>query len=129
MNREKRHFIHEYCEHFGCQSEAYDEEPNKNVVATAQRGMVSISSFICLELKKDMYLTHKSSTRYIQVHEIGGYCLSVMYKHVQIYQDSFLPYEHRSSHPPTMVHSLLLSPSFTSESQWHAGVTALYVPL
>ncbi|XP_063870038.1 protein shuttle craft-like [Scylla paramamosain] len=39
MNREKRHFIHEYCEHFGCQSEAYDEEPNKNVVATAYRGM------------------------------------------------------------------------------------------
>lgn len=41
MNREKRQFVHEYCEHFGCQSEAYDEEPNKNVVATAVRGMVS----------------------------------------------------------------------------------------
>ncbi|KAK3878523.1 hypothetical protein Pcinc_016866 [Petrolisthes cinctipes] len=39
MNREKRHFIHEYCEHFGCKSESYDEEPNKNVVATAVRGM------------------------------------------------------------------------------------------
>lgn len=39
MNREKRQFVHEYCEHFGCQSEAYDEEPNKNVVATAVKGM------------------------------------------------------------------------------------------
>ena len=53
MNREKRHFIHEYCEHFGCQSEAYDEEPNKNVVATAARGMVSISkSVVCRSLER-----------------------------------------------------------------------------
>nr|XP_053635030.1 transcriptional repressor NF-X1-like [Cherax quadricarinatus] len=39
MNREKRQFVHEYCEHFGCQSQSYDEEPKKNVVATAVRGM------------------------------------------------------------------------------------------
>jgi len=39
MNREKRHFVHEYCGHFGCKSESYDEEPNKNVVATAVKGM------------------------------------------------------------------------------------------
>ncbi|XP_037077083.1 protein shuttle craft-like [Pollicipes pollicipes] len=37
MNRERRQFIHEYCEHFGCQSESYDEEPKRNVVATAHR--------------------------------------------------------------------------------------------
>ncbi|KAG7176998.1 protein shuttle craft-like [Homarus americanus] len=39
MNREKRQFVHEYCEHFGCQSQSYDEEPKKNIVATAVRGM------------------------------------------------------------------------------------------
>ncbi|XP_069161853.1 LOW QUALITY PROTEIN: protein shuttle craft [Procambarus clarkii] len=38
MNREKRQFVHEYCEHFGCQSQSYDDEPKKNVVATAVRG-------------------------------------------------------------------------------------------
>lgn len=37
MNREKRQFIHEYCEHFGCESVAYDQEPKRNVVATAQK--------------------------------------------------------------------------------------------
>ena len=37
MNRERRQFIHEYCEHFGCESESYDEEPKRNVVATAYR--------------------------------------------------------------------------------------------
>lgn len=40
MNRDKRHFIHEYCEHFGCESAAYDQEPNRNVVATACRDKV-----------------------------------------------------------------------------------------
>lgn len=42
MNREKRQFIHEYCEHFGCESAAYDQEPNRNVVATAARDKVII---------------------------------------------------------------------------------------
>lgn len=37
MNREKRQFVHEYCEHFGCESVAYDQEPKRNVVATAQK--------------------------------------------------------------------------------------------
>ncbi|KAJ9586223.1 hypothetical protein L9F63_020132 [Diploptera punctata] len=37
MNRDKRHFVHEYCEHFGCESVAYDQEPKRNVVATASR--------------------------------------------------------------------------------------------
>ncbi|XP_022830509.1 protein shuttle craft [Spodoptera litura] len=37
MNRQKRQFIHEMCEHFGCESVAYDAEPNRNVVATADK--------------------------------------------------------------------------------------------
>lgn len=40
MNREKRQFVHEYCTHFGCESVAYDAEPKRNVVATAQRDKV-----------------------------------------------------------------------------------------
>lgn len=45
MNREKRQFIHEYCEHFGCESAAYDQEPNRNVVATAARDKVNTKIF------------------------------------------------------------------------------------
>lgn len=45
MNREKRQFIHEYCEHFGCESAAYDQEPNRNVVATAARDKVIILTY------------------------------------------------------------------------------------
>ena len=41
MNRDKRRFIHEYSKHFYCESQAYDEEPKKNVVVTAQKGLVS----------------------------------------------------------------------------------------
>lgn len=37
MNRQKRQFIHEMCEHFGCESVAYDAEPNRNIVATADK--------------------------------------------------------------------------------------------
>ncbi|VVD04483.1 unnamed protein product [Leptidea sinapis] len=40
MNRAKRQFIHELCEHFGCESVAYDAEPNRNVVATADKEKV-----------------------------------------------------------------------------------------
>ncbi|KAF2363154.1 Zinc finger NF-X1-type [Trinorchestia longiramus] len=39
MPSQKRQFIHEYSKFFGCTSMAYDEEPKKNVVVTAQRGM------------------------------------------------------------------------------------------
>lgn len=35
MNREKRQLVHEFAEHFGCESESYDAEPKRNVVATA----------------------------------------------------------------------------------------------
>lgn len=40
MKYEKRKLIHEYCEHFGCESIAYDAEPNRNVVATALKEKV-----------------------------------------------------------------------------------------
>ena len=40
MSRDKRQFIHEYSKFFSCSSIAYDEEPKKNVVVTAQRSMV-----------------------------------------------------------------------------------------
>ncbi|KAJ8978437.1 hypothetical protein NQ317_019677, partial [Molorchus minor] len=50
MNRDKRHFIHEYCEHFGVESAAYDMEPNRNVVATAVRDKSWMPSMSLLEV-------------------------------------------------------------------------------
>ena len=35
MNRDKRQFVHELSDHFGIESESYDAEPKRNVVATA----------------------------------------------------------------------------------------------
>lgn len=37
MNREKRQFVHEYSDHFGVSSESFDNEPKRNVVATAYK--------------------------------------------------------------------------------------------
>ncbi|RUS75090.1 hypothetical protein EGW08_017144 [Elysia chlorotica] len=37
MNRVQRQFVHELAESYGCQTQSYDYEPNKNVVATAVR--------------------------------------------------------------------------------------------
>ena len=37
MPSTQRRVIHELAESYGCQTESYDEEPNKNVVATAVR--------------------------------------------------------------------------------------------
>ena len=37
MNREQRHVVHELAEAYGCETQSYDYEPNKNVVATASR--------------------------------------------------------------------------------------------
>ncbi|XP_075213397.1 nuclear transcription factor, X-box binding stc [Lycorma delicatula] len=55
MNREKRQFVHEYCEHFGCESVAYDAEPKRNVVATAQRDKAWLPSYSLLEvLQREM---------------------------------------------------------------------------
>lgn len=60
MNREKRHFVHESCEHFGCESQAYDEEPKRNVVATAVKDKVRIFSwffkFTCVSFFQQLYL-------------------------------------------------------------------------
>ncbi|KAK4880352.1 hypothetical protein RN001_008498 [Aquatica leii] len=50
MNRDKRHFVHEYCEHFGCDSAAYDPEPNRNVVATAYKDKSWLPSYSLLEI-------------------------------------------------------------------------------
>lgn len=45
MKYEKRKLIHEYSEHFGCESVAYDAEPNRNVVATALKEKVIFIPF------------------------------------------------------------------------------------
>lgn len=50
MNREKRHFVHDSCEHFGCESQAYDEEPKRNVVATAVKDKCWLPSYSLLEM-------------------------------------------------------------------------------
>jgi len=49
MNRDKRQFVHEYSEHFGCDSESYDSEPKRNVVVTAVRDRCSVPSLTLLE--------------------------------------------------------------------------------
>ncbi|XP_050670768.1 protein shuttle craft [Leptidea sinapis] len=50
MNRAKRQFIHELCEHFGCESVAYDAEPNRNVVATADKEKSWLPAMSILEV-------------------------------------------------------------------------------
>lgn len=37
MNQPQRRLVHELAEHYGCQTQSYDFEPKKNVVATAMR--------------------------------------------------------------------------------------------
>jgi len=44
MNRDKRQFVHEYSDHFGCESQSYDAEPKRNVVVTAVKEKCSIPS-------------------------------------------------------------------------------------
>lgn len=41
MNRDKRHVVHDLAAMFGVETQAYDAEPNRNVVATASRESVS----------------------------------------------------------------------------------------
>lgn len=50
MNWQKRQFIHEMCEHFGCESVAYDAEPNRNVVATADKEKSWLPAMSVLEV-------------------------------------------------------------------------------
>lgn len=45
MNREQRQMVHELAEAHGCEGESYDEEPNRNVVVTAQK-CVDTSRFV-----------------------------------------------------------------------------------
>lgn len=37
MNRDQRRLIHELAECYGCETQSYDYEPSKNVVATAHK--------------------------------------------------------------------------------------------
>ncbi|XP_050418942.1 transcriptional repressor NF-X1 [Patella vulgata] len=37
MNRDNRQFVHELAEFYGCETQSYDNEPKKNVVATAYK--------------------------------------------------------------------------------------------
>lgn len=50
MNRDKRHVIHEMAEHFGVETEAYDAEPNRNVVATAIKDKSWLPSMSLLQV-------------------------------------------------------------------------------
>lgn len=50
MNKDRRHFVHESCEHFGCESQAYDHEPKRNVVATAVKDKCWLPSYSLLEI-------------------------------------------------------------------------------
>lgn len=54
MNWQKRQFIHELCEHFGCESVAYDAEPNRNVVATADKEKVSRIKLVLLCIRNSI---------------------------------------------------------------------------
>lgn len=42
--------VHEMCEMFGVESVAYDAEPNRNVVATAQRDTAWLPAMSIMEL-------------------------------------------------------------------------------
>jgi len=56
MNREKRQFVHEYSEHFCCESASYDAEPKRNVVVTALKDKscsptISLMDFVAKQKK------------------------------------------------------------------------------
>jgi len=50
MNRDKRQFVHELSDHFGIESESYDAEPKRNVVATAVKDRVWLPSQSILDV-------------------------------------------------------------------------------
>lgn len=54
MNREKRQLVHEYAEHFGCESESFDAEPKRNVVATASRDKSWLPAISLLDFVQKM---------------------------------------------------------------------------
>ena len=43
MKREQRKMIHELAEFYNCSSVSYDEEPQRNVVASAHKYVVGVS--------------------------------------------------------------------------------------
>lgn len=55
MKRDKRQLVHELCDMFGVDSEAYDAEPNRNVVATAQRDRVRHFPLKVMSITNCMY--------------------------------------------------------------------------
>ncbi|XP_053672824.1 protein shuttle craft [Anopheles nili] len=50
MNREKRSIVQEMCHMFGVESVAYDAEPNRNIVATADRATSWLPSMSLMEV-------------------------------------------------------------------------------
>jgi transcriptional repressor NF-X1 len=50
MGREKRQFVHELAAHFGCTTQSFDPEPNRNVVATAAKGEVWLPTVSVVEV-------------------------------------------------------------------------------
>ncbi|KZC08714.1 Protein shuttle craft [Dufourea novaeangliae] len=50
MKKDRRDFVHESCEHFGCESQAYDKEPKRNIVATAVKDKCWLPSYSLLEI-------------------------------------------------------------------------------
>lgn len=50
MNRPRRQFVHEYSDHFGCETHSYDAEPNRNVIATAYRDKSWLPSYSLMEI-------------------------------------------------------------------------------
>lgn len=63
MKYEKRKLVHEYSEHFGCESVAYDAEPNRNVVVTALKEKVIFIEYLFISFFMDscnvVYLRNK----------------------------------------------------------------------
>ena len=50
MNRDKRQLVHEFAEHFACESQSYDAEPKRNVVVTALREKSAIPSVSLMDV-------------------------------------------------------------------------------
>jgi hypothetical protein len=62
MNRDKRRVVHEYAEHFGCLTESFDDEPNRNVVCTASKDkvIVTFAKVFCYEFKMGFFTFFQS---------------------------------------------------------------------
>lgn len=67
MNRPRRQLIHEYSDHFGCESHSYDDEPNRNVIVTAHRDKSWLPSYSLMEI-----VQRESGQRKVTGPVIGG---------------------------------------------------------